>query len=183
MSNMLVKIHGMRSDDGDLIPITITDSGYTSAMVQCVCGDVFSASGDSADVRRQSDVWRAEHANCEKQPYETKTFWLSFCDVTLPKGQQFLGACIVDVTPADVELARLETLLRFPLAEPGAEYIAAAIINAHALGCNPGGEVASHEIPTDHPNLALYTKGVLMDRATCEAIDQAVRSLSRRRVR
>jgi hypothetical protein len=47
-------------------------------------------------------------------------FWLSFCDPKLPKGSQFLGACIVegDDTPQAVE-------------------------NARKRGLNPGGEVVS----------------------------------------
>lgn len=32
-----------------------------------------------------------------------RTFWLSFCDGDRPKGQQFLGACVVDVTDEEAE--------------------------------------------------------------------------------
>ena len=106
-----------------------------------------------------------------------KTFWLSFCDNELPKGQQLLGACIIDVTEADAEMAVMEVAQRFPLAQPDAEWIAAALRKAHELGCNPGGEVATLEIPIDHPMLALYPRGVLMDRATIERIDASVDTL------
>ena len=67
-----------------------------------------------------------------------------------------------------------EMRLKFPLAEPGAEWIAAASRKAHALGCNPGGEMASAEIPIDAPQLAHYTFGVLMSRADIERIDDVI---------
>lgn len=102
--------------------------------------------------------------------YEPKTFWLSFCDPEKPKGQQFLGACVVSVMAEEVEAAAIEVLLRFPQAQDGAEYIAAATRKAHRLGCNPGGEVASVEVQSDHPMLTHYPQGVLMDRVALEAI-------------
>jgi hypothetical protein len=101
-----------------------------------------------------------------------KVFWLSFCDADLPKGQQFVGACIVEVTQEEADEAKLVIAERFPQALDGAEWIGAATRKAHRLGCNPGGEVASVELPTDHPMLARYQFGVLMDRATLEAIDE-----------
>jgi hypothetical protein len=101
-----------------------------------------------------------------------KVFWLSFCDADRPAGQQFLGACLIDVTAAEADEAAIEVALRFPLAQAGAEWLAAAMRKAHQLGCNPGGEVASMEIEADHPNLARYQFGVLMDRATIERLDQ-----------
>ena len=54
----------------------------------------------------------------------TALWWLSFCDGSLPKGSQWLGACIVHA----------ETFLD-------------AVRVAHRLGCNPGGQVAGGEIP------------------------------------
>jgi hypothetical protein len=50
-------------------------------------------------------------------------FWLSFCDVTKPKGSQFLGACIVSAN--DIE---------------------SAVQKSWILGINPGGEVACVEL-------------------------------------
>jgi hypothetical protein len=105
---------------------------------------------------------------------ERKVFWLSFCDSERPKGQQFLGACIVEVTAADAEEAFYRLALDFPLAQPGAEWIAAACGKAHALKCNPGGEMASMELPADHPNLERYQFGVLMDRDTIERLDAEI---------
>jgi hypothetical protein len=101
-------------------------------------------------------------------------FWLSFCDADRPKGQQFLGACVIEVTAAEADAAALDVLLRFPFAQPEAEWLAAAVTKAHQLGCNPGGQVASREVPYNHPNLARYRYGILMDRATIEGIDQAL---------
>ncbi len=103
-----------------------------------------------------------------------KVFWLSFCDGKRPKGQQFLGACVIEVTAEEAFEAAIEVALRFPLAQEGAEWIAAATKKAWALGCNPGGEIATAEMPPDHPNLSRYQFGVLMDRATIEGIDRAV---------
>lgn len=54
-------------------------------------------------------------------------YYLSFADSERPKGTQFLGACIVG---------------------PAEDFIAAVKL-AHALGCNPGGEVLGHEVPAE----------------------------------
>lgn len=153
------------------IGLTI-DRGHSWAMTQCVCGDVFQASGDWDDVRAQEATWSEQHKACAKVKREgSKVFWLSFCDAERPKGQQFLGACLVEVTAEDADAMAVEVAMRFPFAQPGAEWIGAAARKAHRLGCNPGGEVASVEV-TDHPNLSRYTFGVLMDRATVEQIDR-----------
>jgi hypothetical protein len=77
---------------------------------------------------------------------DVRTFWLSFCDGDRPAGDQFLGVCIVDVTGDDANDAQLDVLLRFPLAQEGAEWLAAASRKCHRLGINPGGEMASFEI-------------------------------------
>ena len=53
-----------------------------------------------------------------------KTWWLSFADGTLPTGQQFLGACIVDATD-----------------------LASAVSISHRVGVNPGGEVKIGALP------------------------------------
>lgn len=77
---------------------------------------------------------------------ELRTFWLSFCDSDRPAGDQFLGVCIVDVTGTDANEAQIDVLLRFPLAQEGAEWLAAASRKCHRLGINPGGEMASFDI-------------------------------------
>lgn len=76
----------------------------------------------------------------------TKTFWLSFCDPDAPAGQQFRGVCVVDVDDADAGTAAIDLAARFPNAQPGAEWIAAAMRKAWREGCNPGGEVATMEL-------------------------------------
>ena len=101
-----------------------------------------------------------------------RTFWLSFCDGSKPKGSQFLGACIVDVSDQDAREALGIIALKFPNAMPDSEWVGAASRKAHTLGCNPGGEMMSVEIDADNPNLSRYTKGVLMDKSTVERLDE-----------
>lgn len=104
-----------------------------------------------------------------------RTFWLSFCDGDRPKGQQFLGACVVDVTDEEAERMKLEVLIRFPHALEGAHWIGAATRKAHTLGCNPGGEVASLDVTDRSPELlARYRRGHLMTRDEIEAIDALI---------
>ena len=147
--------------------------GYSAEMIACWCGDVFRAAGWPDDVRAKQQEWSVKHANCKEVKREgQKVFWLSFCDADRPKGQQFLGACVVEVTAEEADEAAFDVLLRFPLAQTGSEWIAAAMSKSHRLGCNPGGEVASMEIEPDNPNLSRYTLGVLMDRATIAALDR-----------
>lgn len=57
------------------------------------------------------------------------TFWLSFCDLTLEPGKQFLGVSLVEVNAGDtvVEATRI----------------------AWQTGCNPGGQVAGFDKGTD----------------------------------
>jgi len=100
-----------------------------------------------------------------------RVFWLSFCDGDRPEGQQFLGACVIEVTEEDATAAAVDVAAWFPRAVADAEWVAAATRKAWQLGCNPGGEIATAELPADHPALAYYQRGVLMDRATIEHID------------
>ena len=147
-------------------------SGPVSQMVACVCGDVFSAHGPADEVDHLYRAWSADHAQCREKPREgQKVFWLSFCDNEKPKGSQFLGACIVEVTAAEADAAMIVIRLRFPFAQPDAEWIAAASRKAHATGCNPGGEMASIDV-TDAPpeELARYPRHVLLSKADLEAI-------------
>jgi hypothetical protein len=94
----------------------------------------------------------------------TKRFWLSFCDANKPKGRQFLGACIVEVTDADAADAKADIDVRFPQHMEGAEWLAAASRKAWLLGCNPGGEVLSADV-TDTVMPEGTPIGVLMDKA------------------
>lgn len=149
--------------------------GPVHIMTLCQCGDVFNEFGPHDEVDARYETWNEAHANCvEKQREGRKVFWMSFCDADLPAGSQFLGACLIDVTAEEADAAAIEVMLRFPMAQPDAEWIAAATSKAHRLGCNPGGQIAFHEMPADHPMLARYTLGVLMDRATIERIDAEI---------
>ena len=76
-------------------------------------------------------------------------FWLSFADAELPKGEQFLGACLVKA-------------VIFP----------AAIEKAHRLGINPGGEVQGMELDDDAEPLPGWDHR-LLTRAECEQFDAA----------
>lgn len=74
-------------------------------------------------------------------------YWLSFANGSLPKGSQFIGACMLE-----------------------ADSLMAAVLASHALGINPGGEIQALELPPGadvHPSWL----GVLMDRATIEKHD------------
>ncbi len=106
----------------------------------------------------------------------TRTYWLSFCDGDRPKGQQFLGALVVDVTDAEAEAARIEIDQRFPQHAPEAEWIAAAARKAWQHGCNPGGEIATVRID-DAEHFATmsprYPRLHLLSRADVAAIDAA----------
>lgn len=75
-----------------------------------------------------------------------RAFWLSFVD---PDSEQNRGVCVVEVSDEEVAAAKADIDARFPRHAPGAESDAAALAKAHALGCNPGGEVASWEMPPD----------------------------------
>jgi nucleotide-binding universal stress UspA family protein len=105
---------------------------------------------------------------------ETRTFWLSFCDATKPKGQQFLGVAVIDVTEAMAADALIDMSLRFPQAQDGAEWVGAALREAHRLGCNPGGEVGTVDV-TDAPpaRLAVYPRGVLLSKARMRELETA----------
>lgn len=90
----------------------------------------------------------------DRPPTDSKTetdarvpWWLNFADPSLPEGQRFLGACIV----------------------PGASPID-AVRNAHALKCNPGGEVMGVEIgPGDRDFIDRTWMGRVLSRTECEA--------------
>jgi|SRR5580765_5989839 len=79
-----------------------------------------------------------------------KTFWLSFTDPDRPKGEQFLGVAIIDVTEADAALAAAIVAARHPHAQPSANWIAAAIQRAWDTRCNPGGEIMSIDVTGEH---------------------------------
>lgn len=82
----------------------------------------------------------------------TAIHWLSFCDPDRPKGTQFLGAAIVE-----------------------GENFLVAVMNAHALGCNPGGEVQGHTVAACvAPLIRAHWIGRLLTREECAALDDEV---------
>ena len=81
---------------------------------------------------------------------EAPWWWLSFCDGTRPAGSQFLGA--VCVRGFDIGSASME---------------------AHARGCNPGGEVMGIEGPPDFAPPDGFTNR-LLTRAECEEFDRII---------
>jgi hypothetical protein len=97
----------------------------------------------------------------------TRTLWLSFVDDDKPEGQRLLGVAIIEVTDAMVTAARADVAERFPDAPEGGEVVAAAMIEAWRLGCNPGGRMSSVELEPDQAVGA--PRGVLMSPSELEA--------------
>lgn len=107
-----------------------------------------------------------------------RTYWMSFCDGTRPKGTQFLGALVVDVTQAEAHNMILELVTRFPRADlDEGPWIAAASHKAHQAKVNPGGEVASIRMD-DLPNWgaisAVYPRLRLMSKQEIAKIDDLI---------
>jgi hypothetical protein len=100
---------------------------------------------------------------------DIRTFYPSFADNDRPRGDRFLGACLVDVTEDDARAARTMIALKFPNAREGAEWIGAASTVAHRHGCNPGGEMLSVDV-TDQPEAARYPHNKLLSRADLEQL-------------
>lgn len=94
-----------------------------------------------------------------------RTYWLSFADADRPKGQQFLGVVIVDVSEQEAAAA----LAAKPDMHDQVEgpWIGAAIRACWQAGVNPGGEVGSMRIDDSAPPGALdrYPRLTLLSRA------------------
>jgi len=101
-----------------------------------------------------------------------RTFWLSFCDGDRPTGEQFLGVAVVDVSDDQATAALEDIKTRFTHAQPGAEWLGAAMREAWRLGCNPGGEVQSMELPQDDPRLVMVPRGRLMQKPELEDLER-----------
>lgn len=80
-----------------------------------------------------------------------KLWYISFADGSLPKGTQFLGACVVEA----VDLLD-------------------AIQEAHRRGCNPGGEAQVMECPPEAPPVPEEFKNRLLNREAIDAMDKAM---------
>jgi len=109
----------------------------------------------------------------------TKTFWLSFCDAERPKGRQFLGVAVVDVTDEDAANALIDVVLKFPFAQEGAEWISAASQKAWQMGCNPSGEMASFEMPHDDERTFMYPRNTLLQKSDIDALEPDVTDAKR----
>ena len=85
----------------------------------------------------------------------TPSWWLSFADGSLPKGEQFLGVCIV--TASDFRTA---------------------IQRAHLLGCNPGGEVKGVKIFADTaPFIEDKWRRRILTKEECAELDQQIQAV------
>ena len=84
-----------------------------------------------------------------------RSYFLSFCDGRRPKGEQFLGACVVDVEALGLDER---------------EWMQAAVEVSHKIKCNPGGEVQITRVDEadNQELLASVPRGFLMDRAELE---------------
>lgn len=83
-------------------------------------------------------------------------WWLSFCDGRLPKGSQFLGACVVCAP----------------------DFLTAVTVS-HLYGCNPGGEVLGFplELLPSQPPIHDQELYVLFDKQACADFDARHRSV------
>jgi hypothetical protein len=105
-------------------------------------------------------------------------FWLSFADGDRPVGEQFLGACLVEVKPDPVDefvtsgmIAARRGLLAETIIDPLDIAMARAVHRAHELGINPGGEVQIVAIPGSlMPSVAESDRERLLNREEAEAI-------------
>lgn len=68
-----------------------------------------------------SEEWHRRLEGFLLDPLPPSWWWLSFTDPDRPKGDQFIGVCIVS-----------------------ASNVVAAGVIAHALGCNPGGQIGGY---------------------------------------
>lgn len=110
---------------------------------------------DLRDTKRRLGRWAPVNKETRARrlaaftPGPVRLWWLSFVDPRMPEGSQFLGASQV-----------------------WADCYMNAVRVAHALGCNPGGEVKGMAADDRLARLvpAEYI-GVLMDRHTCEVLE------------
>ncbi len=115
-------------------------------------------------------------ATVQPSATEPQTWWHSFCDGDRPKGQQFLGALVMDVDADEINAIRervdfQQMVNMVPLSHDINVYgMAASIAKAHRLGVNPGGEVQSARID-GNPEATVYPRAVLMSRAQIEALE------------
>lgn len=93
--------------------------------------------------------------------------WLSFVDPNKAEGDRNLGVALVEIDDEDKAEALKTIREKFPYALLGAETVAAAILKAHLMACNPGGEVLCTPIPEVPKGLKLNR---LYSRSELEAL-------------
>lgn len=81
-------------------------------------------------------------------------FWLSFCDEDKPAGEHFLGVAILQ-----------------------AHDVIEAVSTAHRLKINPGGQVASWELPVDY-ELPEQFKERLLSKSDIETLQGSAETLA-----
>jgi len=74
-------------------------------------------------------------------------FWMSFCDTDKPNGEQFTG--VVITISSDFE---------------------SAVKKTHRLQINPGGEVASWEVPEDDIPMHFFNR--LLSKEQCDELEE-----------
>jgi hypothetical protein len=89
-----------------------------------------------------------QHALDAETSQPERWWWLSFCDPERPRGQQFLGACVVR-----------------------ARGVATACRASWTLGCNPGGEMMALPAP-EHFIVQPGWEGRLLTRAECDEFNR-----------
>lgn len=78
---------------------------------------------------------------------ERRTYWMSFTDPERPKGTQFLGVIVVDVTREQAQ----DALMFHPMVVTEKQaWIGACLTATHTAGVNPGGQVAFNRLD-EHP--------------------------------
>lgn len=162
----------------------VFDHSSSSFISVCKCGEVFSGSGDSYEEgQRAMRAHQCPGPTVQSTATEPQTWWHSFCDADRPKGRQFLGVLVMDVTADEINVIRGEVdarqMLNFvPLSHDVDVYgMAASIQKTHRLGVNPGGEVQSGRID-GNPEAALYPRAVLLSRADIEALEPSGQAAS-----
>ncbi len=84
-----------------------------------------------------------------------RTYWLSFVNPALPKGQRHLGCVVVDVTEWDATRMLQEYQEMYDRVE--GPWLAAAQRNCWTAGCNPGGQISACRLDTVVPSEILAT--------------------------
>lgn len=93
---------------------------------------------------------RAEWSGPLAEPSAWGWYWLSFCEPSRPSGAKFLGASVVG---------------------PAADMLHAVLI-AHAMGCNPGGEVEGAPIPASaEARIPPAYRRRVLTREECQELD------------